>query len=101
MKKVILDILAKNKKLEEFNLGSEFHLRIEKEGYMPLVIERHDRHVMVNRADSITEFAIANAVGEKWEIQKYAVPDSVIEKSEFSQLINQSSSANEWVEIQK
>lgn len=53
----------------------------------------------INRENSITEFAVANAVGDKWEIQKYAAPDTVIENSEFSQLINQSSSSKEWVEL--
>lgn len=55
----------------------------------------------INRENSITEFAVANAVDNKWEIQKYAAPDSVIENSEFSQLIHESSSAKEWIEIQK
>lgn len=53
----------------------------------------------INRENSITEFAIANAVGDNWEIQKYAAPDTVIENSEFSQLINQSNSSKEWVEL--
>lgn len=55
----------------------------------------------IEKKDGITEIAIANAVDNKWEIQKYAVPDSVIENSEFSQFINQSNSVKEWVEIQK
>lgn len=55
----------------------------------------------INRKDSVTEFAVANAIDNKWEVQKYAVPDSAIENSDFSQLINQSSSVQDWVEIQK
>lgn len=55
----------------------------------------------IGRQNGITEIAVANEINNKWEIQKYAVPDSVIENSEFSQLINQSSSAKDWVEIQK
>lgn len=53
----------------------------------------------INRENSITEFAIANAVGDKWEIQKYAAPDTVIENSEFSKLISQSNSSKEWIEL--
>lgn len=55
----------------------------------------------VGRKDGITELAVANANGTNWEIQKYAVPDSVIEKSEFSQLVDKSTSLKEWIEIQK
>lgn len=55
----------------------------------------------VEKKDGITEIAIANAVGTNWEIQKYAVPDSAIDNSEFSQLIDKSTSLKEWVELQK
>lgn len=55
----------------------------------------------IGRQNGITEIAVANAIDSKWEIQKYAVPNSVIENSEFSQFINQSTSVKEWVEIQK
>lgn len=55
----------------------------------------------LNKKDGITEIAVANSNGAEWEIQKYAIPDSVIENSEFSQFINQSTSVKEWVEIQK
>lgn len=55
----------------------------------------------IEKQNGITEIAVANSNGAEWEIQKYAVPDSVIENSEFSQFINQSNSVKEWVEIQK
>lgn len=55
----------------------------------------------INNKDGISEFATGKSVNGAWDIQKYAAPTSVIENSEFSQFINQSSSVNEWVEIQK
>lgn len=54
----------------------------------------------INSKDGITELAVANAVDNKWDIQKYAVPDSVIENSEFSQFIDKSAAIKEWIEIQ-
>ena len=72
MKKVILGIIEKNGKVDEFQKGDEFHLRIENEPYMPLVIERHSDRVMVTHyynqngdliADPDVEFMI---LGDKW-----------------------------------
>lgn len=55
----------------------------------------------IEKQNGITEIAVANSNGAKWEIQKYAVPDSVIENSEFSQLVDKSNSLKEWIEVKK
>lgn len=47
MKKTILKILEKRNQLETFLNSAEFYLKIENEGYMPLVIERHGKHITV------------------------------------------------------
>ena len=47
MKKTILKILEKRNQLEKFLNSTEFHLKIESDTYMPLVIERYGMHVTV------------------------------------------------------
>lgn len=47
LKAVIEETLKRHNKLEDFNTKNEFHLRIEKEGFQPLAIEKHGRRVMI------------------------------------------------------
>lgn len=47
LKAVIEETLKRHNKLEDFNTKNEFHLRIEKEGFQPLVIEKHGNRVMI------------------------------------------------------
>lgn len=54
----------------------------------------------IGKKDGITEIAVANAINNKWEIQKYAVPNSAIEKSDLSKYLDKSIELNDWVEIQ-
>ena len=72
MKQVIHNILEKREKLLGFQNGDEFHLRIENEPFMPLVIERHADRVSVTHyysqngdliPDPDVEFMI---LGDKW-----------------------------------
>lgn len=69
MKTVITQLLKKHKKLEDFQTKDNFHLRLEKDDYMPLVIERHKSSVTITHyyqqngdliADPDMEFQIAN-----------------------------------------
>lgn len=47
MKEIIEIILKSHGQLELFLTSSSFHLRIENEPYMPLVIEKHGDRVMI------------------------------------------------------
>jgi hypothetical protein len=72
MKKVIHNVLEKRMKLSEFQVQEDFHLRIENDPFMPLVIERQGDHVSVTHyysqngdlvADPDLEFLVRN---DKW-----------------------------------
>lgn len=47
MKNVITAILRKRGVLDRFQASSRFHLRIEKEGFLPLVIKRQHERITV------------------------------------------------------
>lgn len=47
MKNVIEKILKRSGLLETFNASTDFHLRIENEPWMPLVIERHGAEISI------------------------------------------------------
>jgi len=47
MKNAITNILKKHKQLEKFQAAQEFHFRLEKENFLPLVIECHQNQVTV------------------------------------------------------
>ena len=47
MKKAVTEILRGHNQLEKFLADDEFHYRIERESYLPLVIERHGQQVTV------------------------------------------------------
>ncbi len=47
MKSVITRILKKHKQLEKFNTQADFHLRIEMENFLPLVIEKHQQQITI------------------------------------------------------
>ena len=68
MKKVITDILTRHNQLEIFLADNEFHYRIERPNYLPLVIERQDKRITVTHyrkengdliADPDQEFLLA------------------------------------------
>ena len=47
MKAIITKILTKHGQITKFSESDEFHYRIEREHYLPLVIERHSNKVIV------------------------------------------------------
>lgn len=47
MKSTITKILSKHHQLEKFNSSYDFHLRLEMENFLPLVIEKHGKQITV------------------------------------------------------
>src|SRR5690348_3794763 len=47
MQRVVVDILQMHGLTEAFHTAPEFHLRLENQPYMPLVIERHGDEVAI------------------------------------------------------
>jgi len=53
MKKVVLNILKSHDQLEKFLSSEEFHYRIERPSFLPLVIERQSERVTVTHLKKI------------------------------------------------
>ncbi len=47
MKSAITRILKKHEQLEKFNTQDDFHLRLEMENFLPLVIEKHNQQITI------------------------------------------------------
>src|SRR5665213_1874744 len=60
MKSAITKILTLHSQLEVFEGGDEFHLRLEKENFLPLVIERHGHQVTVTHYQSVNGDLVAD-----------------------------------------
>ncbi len=47
MKSAITRILKKHEQLEKFNTQDGFHLRLEQENFLPLVIKKHNKQITI------------------------------------------------------
>jgi len=54
----------------------------------------------IDNKDGISEFAAGKSVNGAWDIQKYAIPSSTINQTEFSQILNESKNTSDWVKVQ-
>lgn len=123
MKAVITNILTKHGQIAKFKEGDEFHFRIERECYLPLVIERHECKVTVTHyreengdliADPDMEFVIG-ADGEWYPValqlwngsyfrarwteedgKEYVNPRQVIEQLSFARMWASNLKAQGW-----